>query len=82
MELKTIGNFSRESKKILLQELGYDTDEIFVLEPSGEKVIDRYTEKPIKMDNFIILPGSTIILDDNPFSVISYIEEFGDVFGE
>ena len=82
VELKTIRNFSKESKEILLQEFGYDTDGIFVLNASGEKVLDRYTERSIKLNNFVILPGSTIILDDNPFSIISYIEEFGDVFGE
>jgi hypothetical protein len=27
----------------------------------------------------VIFPGSTIILDDNEFSISKYIEEFGDV---
>jgi hypothetical protein len=80
MELKSIGDFSKESKILLLSELGYDSDGMFVLDSSGRKVLDRYIEKPIKIDNMVIFPGSTIILDDNPLSIISYIEEFGDVF--
>ena len=79
MELKTIGDLSNSSKILLLNGLGYDSDGIFVLE-KGKKVLDRYTEKQIRIDNMIIFPGSTIILDDNPLSIISYIEEFGDVF--
>ena len=44
------------------------------------KIIDKYIEEPVRLDNMIIFPGSTIILDDNPLSIISYLEEYGDVF--
>jgi len=66
-------------KIILLKELGYNSDGIFVLDKNGDKCLDRYTDEPIKISNMAILPGSTIILDNNPLSISSFLEEFGDV---
>jgi len=63
----------------LLKELGYDSDGTFVLDKKGNKLLDRYTDDPVHLDNMAILPGSTIILDDNPLSITSYLDEFGDV---
>ena len=78
MELISLDTFSKQSKIKLLQELGYDSDGIYVLDNKGEKVKDRYLEEDVKIDNMIILPGSTIILDNNELSIASYFEEFGD----
>jgi len=64
----------------LVDELGFNSDGVYVLKPNGEKHLDRYTEEPVKLDNMLILPGSTIIIDDNPLSISAYMEEFGDVF--
>ena len=69
----------KEIKIELLKELGYDSDGIFVLEKTGEQHLDRYIGESINLDNMVILPGSTIILDNNPLSISSYLEEFGDV---
>lgn len=80
MELVSLKDVSVKSKTDLLKELGYDSDGEFVIDSEGNKVIDRYIEIPIRLDNMIILPGSTIILDDNELSISSYIEEYGDVF--
>ncbi len=80
MELKSFKDFSKETKILILKELGHETDGIFVTDTSGNKMKDRYIGKNIEIDNMIIFPGSTIILDDNPLSIVSYIEEFGDVF--
>ena len=80
MELISLKNVSLNSKNRLLKELGYSSDEEFVLDSDGKRVVDRYAEIPVKLNNMIILPGSTLILDDNEFSIASYIEEFGDVF--
>jgi len=80
MELVSLKDIPRESKILLLKELGYDSDGIFVFTSAGEKVIDRYIEQPVKIDNMAIFPGSEIILDDNPLSIASYIEEYGDKF--
>ncbi len=80
MELLSLKNISRESKILLLKELGYDTDGTFVLDSKGGKYNDPYIEQPVKIDNMVILPGSTVILDDNEVSIAAYIEDHGDVF--
>ena len=80
MELITLKDVSNNSKIMLLKELGYDSDGEFVLDSDGNKVLDKYLEIPVKLSSMLILPGSTIILDDNEFSVSKYMEEFGDVF--
>lgn len=79
MESISLEKFSKESKILLLNELGYSSDGIFVLDSKGNRVYDKYIKDlVIKIDNMVILPGSTIILDNNPLSIASYIEEFGD----
>ena len=80
MELISLKNVSLDSKNRLLKELGHGSDGEFVLDSEGKRVVDRYAEIPVKLNNMIILPGSTLILDDNEFSIASYMEEFGDVF--
>jgi hypothetical protein len=66
-------------KMKLIQELGYSSDGTFVLMKNGERCLDRYTKEPVRLDNMAILPGSIIILDDNELSILSFLEEFGDV---
>ena len=78
-EIVSIKDMSNECRIILLKELGYDSDGRFVTENNGEKILDRYTGEPILINNLAIFPGSTIILDNNPLSVSSFLEEFGDV---
>ena len=79
MELVSLKNVSKESKILLLKELGYDSDGECVLDLNGNKILDRYLEIPVTIDNMVIFPGSEIILDDNELSISKYIEEFGDV---
>ncbi|MBU0628646.1 MAG: hypothetical protein KKC75_05620 [Nanoarchaeota archaeon] len=79
MELISLKQISKESKVLLLKELGYGSDGEFVLDSKREKVLDRYLEIPVKIDNMVIFPGSEIILDDNELSISKYLEEFGDV---
>ena len=78
-ELISMKTMPKEIKIELLKELGYSSDGIFVLEKTGEQHLDRYIGEPVKLDNMVILPGSTIILDNNTLSISSYLEEFGDV---
>jgi len=78
-ELISLKDMPKELKVELLKELDYDSDGVFVLEKNGEKYLDKYIEVPVKLDNMLIFPGSTIILDNNPLSISSYLEEFGDV---
>ena len=40
---------------------------------------EKFKECNVKIDNMVILPGSTIILDDNELSISKYLEEYGDV---
>lgn len=81
MQLISLKELSLNSKILLLNELGYNSDGEFVFGKNGEKILDRYLDIPVKIENMIILPGSEIILDDNELSVSSYLEEFGDVLG-
>ena len=79
MELISLKTVSFKSKILLLKELGYDSDGEFVINSKGNKVIDKYIDIPIRVENMLIFPGSTVILDDNELSISSYIEEYGYV---
>lgn len=79
VEQISISRLSSGDKILLLKELGYDSDGIFVLDESGKKLVDRYIEEPVKLNNMLILPGSTIIIDNNPLSIASYLQEYPDV---
>ncbi len=78
-ELISLESIPRELKIMLLKELEFGTDGIYVLDKTGQPHKDRYTNEPVRIDNMAILPGSTIILDNNELSISSYFEEFGDV---
>lgn len=80
MELISLKQVSIESKINLLKELGFNSDGEFVLDEDGEKILDKYLDIPVRVENMVILPGSTVILDDNEISLSKYLEEFGDVF--
>ncbi len=76
MELVSLKQLNQETKIKLLQGLGFDSDGEYVLDRNRQKVLDRYTEKPVLISNMVILPASTFILDDNPLSISLYMEEF------
>jgi len=80
VETISLQDLSLENKEFLLKELGFASDGIYVLDSEGEKVIDNYINEPVKIDNMLILPGSTIIIDNNPLSIVSYLQEHPDVF--
>jgi len=79
-ELISMNNMSIDFKIALLDRLGFNSDGTFVLDKKGKKVLDKYTDEPIRINNMFIFPGSTIILDNNPLSIASFMEEHGDVF--
>ena len=81
MEIISLKEVSFKSKVLLLKELGYDSDGEFIYDSDGKIVTDKYINIPVKVGNMAILPGSTLILDDNELSLSLYFEEFGDVFG-
>jgi len=78
MELISLKSMSKESKILLLHELGYASDGTYVLNAAGEKILDEYIDQPVTVDNMLILPGSTVIIDNNPLSIAAYLEEYGD----
>lgn len=75
MEYLSIKSLPIETKIQLLKELGYDSDGKYVLDNKGQKVKDQYIDITVTLDKMLILPGSTIILDDNPISIAAYFEE-------
>lgn len=81
MELISLKELPLETRKAILTELGFSVDSktLHIIDSNGNKVIDKYIEKAVTVDNMLILPGSTIILDDNPLSLTMYLEEFGDI---
>ena len=78
MDVISLKEVSVQSKVLLLKELGYDSDGEFVLNREGQKVIDKYIEIPVRLNNMAILPGSTIVLDDNELSISLYLQEYAD----
>jgi hypothetical protein len=82
MELVSLKEVSLESKLKLLRALGYDSDGEFVVDKMKNRVLDRYINLPIRLDNMLVLPGSVVILDNNALSIAMYMEEYGDdIFG-
>lgn len=79
-EVISLKQFSIEQKTMLLQGLGYQTDGVVVLDERGNTVKDKYVGIPVEINNMVILPGSTIVLDDNELSISLYIEEYGNPF--
>ncbi len=80
MELISLKEISLKSKLLLLKELGYESDGIFIFDKEKKRVIDKYIDIPVKVENMLIFPGSETILDDNELSVSLYMEEHPDAF--
>jgi hypothetical protein len=78
MEQLSLRDAPAEFKVALLRELGYGTDGTWILDPDGQKHLDTYADKPVRLDRMIILPGSALVLDDNPLSIASYFEDHPD----
>ncbi|MBI4043429.1 MAG: hypothetical protein HY393_01320 [Candidatus Diapherotrites archaeon] len=80
MEKISLKEIPQEVKVALLKELGFGVDSRkYVIDASGRRVLDKYIKKEVTLDNLLILPGSTLILDDNELSLTLYLEEYGDV---
>jgi len=77
-QLYNINEFSKEEKILLLRELGYDSDGEYVLDKNGGLQLDKYIGLPIKIENMFIYPENVMILDNNPLSIVSFLEEYGE----
>ena len=74
LDIISLSNVSIKSKILLLNEAGYGSDGTYVTK--DKKIyLDPYTNKPVKISNMALLPGSVTVVDDNPFSLIEYLEE-------
>ena len=77
VEMVPLKAVDKGSKIELLRAIGYDSDGRYVTR-DGKPVIDDCIGEKVTLDNMLILPGSTVIVSDNPLSVASYFEEHGD----
>jgi len=80
VDVVSLKQFTDEEKIFLIKELGYQTDGTYALDKKGEKIKDKYIDIPIKLSRMLILPGSSLLLDDNELSVTLYLKEYGDPF--
>ncbi len=76
-ELVSIREAPRAFKIEFLRQIGYDSDGEYVTQ-NGERVLDIYIQKPVLVDRMVIFPGSTVVLDDNSFSIGAYLDEHPD----
>ena len=78
IDIVSLANVSKKSKISLLRKLGYNSDGVYVTLKDGEKLLDKYTLEPIRIDNMMILPTpqGPIILSNEIFSLLSYLEEY------
>ena len=72
------GDIPRDVQIEILRELGYSAEENRILDTAGVPVLDKYTRAPVRLDNLMIVWGSTLLLDNNPVSIASYFEEYGE----
>jgi hypothetical protein len=79
MEFVSLKTMPLEFKIILLEKLGYKTDGVFIFNSNGEKIVDKYLEIPVTIENMVIFPGSEVILDNNELSISLYMEEYGEL---
>ena len=79
LQIVSVKDMPRDLKLLLLKELGLGLDGDGYITKGGRQVLDKYIDQPVQIENMAIFPGSTIVLDDNPVSIASYIEEYGEV---
>lgn len=77
MEIVSLRGVSKESKILLLRELGYDSDGKLVLK-DGKPLVDEYSGEKVTLGNMLILPGSAVVIADNLVSIAAYFDEHGD----
>jgi len=67
-----------EQKSILLKALDYGIDSKgFIIETkTNKKVLCKYTNKPVSLNNASILPGSTIIINTSLITLSEYTSEY------
>ncbi len=79
MKLISIRQAPKEFKVALVEAMGYKVEDGRILLANGENYLDPYCDTPVKIDHMIIVPGSTLILDDNPLSIAAYDQDHPNV---
>ena len=77
-ELLSIKEAPREFRISLLRELGLNSDGAKVLDGEGHPLKDPYLGIEVTLDRMVLMPGSTIVLDDNPASIAAYLVDHPD----
>jgi hypothetical protein len=80
MEILSLKDSPLDFRVSIAEKLGYavDPDGVHLLK-EGERALDPYSNDPLRLDNIAVLPGSVILLDNNPLSIAWYLEEHGDI---
>lgn len=80
-EVETVkwADVPRDVQVQVVEELGYTVRDGVIHDSAGEPVLDRYTRMPVRLDNLLVVWGSTLLLDNNPISIASYFEEYGEI---
>jgi hypothetical protein len=77
VEIVNLSKWDNESKVRLLRELGYDSDGTYVLK-AGQRVRDKVTGEEVTLRRMAILPGSVMVISDNPVSIADYLEDYDE----
>lgn len=80
LETVSLKDFVTEERILILKQLGYETDGKHVLNEKKEILMDEYSDCPVTIENMLLLPGSLKIIDNNPLSIASYLEDHPDAF--
>ena len=80
MQVVNLREAPPEFRLELVRELGYSVAEDGVhLIKDRKQASDPYTNVPLRIDNLAVLPGSVVLLDNDPVGIALYLEEHGEV---
>jgi hypothetical protein len=77
LEVVSLSKLDTESKILLLHEIGYESDGIYVLK-GGQRIRDKVTGEEVTLNRMAILPGSVLVISDNPLSIADYLEDYDE----
>lgn len=76
-DFKKFINLPSNARRVLLKALGYEVKRGYIIHSdTKERIICKYSKKPILFENASIMPGSTIIINSDPLSISQYIGEY------
>ncbi len=78
MELVSFEKMPKELKIRILDRLGYGVSGDFVVYKDQKRVKDKYIGIDVSVNNVLVFPGSTIVMDNNPLSIAAYLDEHND----